>query len=121
MYTVLYTRSAASPSALQIGVHTKQSGTAITPRRRSNGGSVIRGATHVWIERSGRRNADNCITNGGRHSRKRLLNTKVCTAVCLCCHDYIEENPAWARENGYSSLAPSGQTGSVANAGTAIW
>ncbi len=38
----------------------------------------------------------------GRATIELLLDTNLWLAVCMPCHEFIERNPLWAKEKGYS-------------------
>jgi hypothetical protein len=43
-----------------------------------------------------------CVHHKSGRVGELLLNTKYFLAVCLPCHRKIEENPTWAKKEGYS-------------------
>jgi hypothetical protein len=48
----------------------------------------------------------------GKHSTEDLLDENYFLAVCLPCHEVIEKNPAWAKQQGFSvsRLSPKKKT-----------
>lgn len=46
----------------------------------------------------------NQIHHGSGRCGKKLLDVKTFIALCMPCHQHIELNPLWAKENGYSLI-----------------
>ena len=42
------------------------------------------------------------VHHAGGRIGKRLTQVELFIAACSSCHRYLEVNPAWAKENGYS-------------------